>query len=311
MLNILLRRLLIGVPTLFILITVTFFLLRQAPGGPFDTERVMSPQLQQAVAEKYHLNDPFYKQYYDYVTSILSGDFGPSFQYHDLTVNHLIGKALPVSLTLGFYALLLALLMGLLMGIFSAIGFQRWPDKLLMTLAIVGISVPNFVFASLFILIFSVYWGRLPAGGWGDGTWQHLILPVVALSLPFMAYIARLVRVSLLEALNTDAIRTAYAKGLSHTHVVLYHALPMALLPVISWLGPAAASIMTGSVVIEKIFGLPGLGRYFVQGAQNRDYPLIMGVVIVIGVFIVVFNIITDILASLVDPAAGKHHLSS
>ncbi|WP_395377237.1 oligopeptide ABC transporter permease OppB [Marinicella sp. W31] len=296
------KRLLISIPTLLLLITIAFFLLRLAPGGPFDGERELAPEIKAALETKYNLDQSLPQQYFSYLGDVLTGDFGPSYQYRDLTVNQLLASALPVSLTLGGWALLVVLIVGLSIGMTAAVFHNRWLDRLLMQSAMVGISVPNFVVASLLILLFSVHLEWLPAGGWNNGAWYHLILPVVALALPFIAYLARLSRASMLEALQSDHIRTARAKGVARIHVILRHALPGALQPVIAWLGPAAVSILTGSVVIERVFGIPGIGRYFVQGALNRDYTLIMAVVIVVGVLVLLFNLLADVLQAALDP---------
>jgi len=245
---------------------------------------------------------PLYQQYFRYLGNIVRGDFGPSFQYKDFTVTELIARGFPVSLTLGGLALLLAVVIGASLGTLAAVRQNSWVDYALMSTAMTGISIPNFVVAPLLILFFAIYLNWLPAGGWNSGHWLYLILPVLALSLRYIAYIARLMRGSMIEVLRSDYIRTARAKGLSMPKVVLKHALKPALMPVVSYLGPAAAGIITGSVVIEKIFGVPGLGRYFVQGALNRDYTLVMGVVIFIGVLIVAFNLIVDILYAVLDP---------
>ncbi len=296
------RRLLGAIPTLLVLITISFFLIRVAPGGPFDTEKTLPPEIQANLEKKYHLDEPLYRQYFRYLGNIVRGDFGPSFQYKDFTVTELIAKGFPVSLTLGGLALLLAVLVGVSLGTVAAVKQNSWIDYVLMSTAMTGISIPNFVVAPLLILFFAISLNWLPAGGWNGGHWMYLILPVLALSLRYIAYIARLMRGSMIEVLRSDYIRTARAKGLSMPKVVLKHALKPALMPVVSYLGPAAAGIITGSVVIEKIFGVPGLGRYFVQGALNRDYTLVMGVVIFIGVLIVVFNLIVDILYAVLDP---------
>jgi oligopeptide transport system permease protein len=291
-----------ALPTLLILITISFFLIRVAPGGPFDTEKNLPAEIQKNLEAKYHLDEPLYQQYFRYLGDIVQGDFGPSFQYKDYTVTELIVKGFPVSLTIGGFALLLALIVGVSLGTMAAVRQNSWVDYLLMSSAMTGISIPNFVVAPLLILFFAVYRNWLPAGGWGDGQWNYLVLPVLALSLRYIAYIARLMRGSMIEILQSDYIRTAKAKGLSTVQTVFKHALKPALMPVVSYLGPAAAGIITGSVVIEKIFGVPGLGRYFVQGALNRDYTLVMGVIIFIGVLIVVFNLIVDILYAYLDP---------
>jgi oligopeptide transport system permease protein len=302
MFSYMIKRIAGALPTLLILITISFFLIRVAPGGPFDSEKDLPPEIQKNLEAKYHLDEPLYKQYFRYLGDIVQGDFGPSFQYKDYTVTELIAKGFPVSLTIGGFALLLALILGVSLGTVAAVKQNTWVDYLLMSTAMTGISIPNFVVAPLLILFFAVYRNWFPAGGWGDGQWNYLVLPVVALSLRYIAYIARLMRGSMIEILQSDYIRTAKAKGLSTFQTVFKHALKPALMPVVSYLGPAAAGIITGSVVIEKIFGVPGLGRYFVQGALNRDYTLVMGVIIFIGVLIVVFNLIVDILYAYLDP---------
>ncbi len=290
------------------LVTLAFFLIRVAPGGPFDSEKDLPIEIQKSIEAKYHLDEPLYQQYFRYLGDILQGDFGPSFQYKDFTVTELIAKGFPISLTIGGLALVFSLIVGVTLGTFAAVRQNSWVDYALMSTAMLGISIPNFVVAPLLILFFAVYYDWFPAGGWGDGHWQYLVLPVLALSLRYIAYIARLMRGSMIEILQSDYIRTAKAKGLSTFQTVVKHALKPALLPVVSYLGPAAAGILTGSVVIEKIFGVPGLGRYFVQGALNRDYTLVMGVIIFMGVLIVLFNLLVDILYAYLDP---KIHLDN
>lgn len=308
MLRYMIKRIAGAIPTLLILITISFFLIRVAPGGPFDSEKDLPPEIQKNLEAKYHLDEPLYQQYFRYLGDIVQGDFGPSFQYKDYTVTELIAKGFPVSLTIGGLALLFALIVGVSLGTMAAVRQNSWVDYLLMSTAMTGISIPNFVIAPLLILFFAVYRNWFPAGGWGDGQWNYLVLPVLALSLRYVAYIARLMRGSMIEILQSDYIRTAKAKGLSMTQTVFKHALKPALMPVVSYLGPAAAGIITGSVVIEKIFGVPGLGRYFVQGALNRDYTLVMGVIIFIGVLIVIFNLIVDILYAVLDPKIRLEH---
>jgi oligopeptide transport system permease protein len=302
LLRYILRRLLGAVPTLFILLTLAFFMIRLAPGGPFDGDKVLPPEIQANLDAKYRLDQPLWKQYLSYLGDILRGDLGPSFQYRDFTVNELIGQGFPVSLRLGASALLLAFTLGVLVGSVAAWRQNSRLDHWLMGSSMVGIAIPNFVVAPLLVLLFAVTLGWLPAGGWGGGALRNMLLPVIALALPYLAYIARLTRGSMVETLRSDFIRTARAKGLPEWQVLLKHALRPALLPVVSYLGPAAAAIITGSVVIEQIFGLPGMGRYFVQGALNRDYTLVMGVVIFVGVLIVVFNLIVDVLYAILDP---------
>lgn len=297
-----LRRLATAVPTLLLLVTAAFFLMRAAPGGPFDDERVMPAEIQAQVEAAYHLDEPLWRQYLIYMGNLARGDLGPSFRYEGRTVNELIAAGLPVSLTIGGLALAMALLLGALAGITAALRRGRFTDHAVMALSMTGISIPNFVIAPLLILGFAVMLGWLPAGGWQDAGWQHLVMPVIALGLPQVAYVARLLRGSLIEALGSDFVRTAHAKGLPMRRVVLRHALRPALLPVVSYLGPAAAALITGSVVIEQIFGIPGLGRHFVQGALNRDYTLVLGLVLFYGSLIIAFNFVVDVLYGVLDP---------
>ena len=302
MLRYALRRLVGAIPTLLVLITLAFFMIRVAPGGPFDSEKSLPPEIEANLNEAYHLDEPLWQQYLRYMGNILQGDFGPSFQYREYSVNELIAQGFSVSLTIGGTALLVALLVGCTLGIIAALRQNRPTDYAVTTVAMTGISIPNFVIAPLLILLFAVTLGWLPAGGWdGDGLGK-VVMPVIALALPQIAYISRLMRGSMIEVLRSNFIRTARAKGLSETRIILRHALRPAFLPVLSYLGPASAAVITGSVVIEKIFGIPGLGRYFVQGALNRDYTLVMGVVVFYGMLIIVFNFIVDLLYGALDP---------
>lgn len=304
MLSYSLRRVLGAIPTLLVLLALTFALIRVAPGGPFDTERQLPPEIEANLERAYHLDESLPRQFVRYLGNLLQGDFGPSFQYRDYTVGELIAAGFPVSLSLGASAMSLALLLGIFIGVVAALRQNSLTDHGAMALAMTGISVPNFVMAPLLILVFSVYLGWLPAGGLGGSSLKlsNMILPVITLALPQIAYIARLMRGSMIEVLHSDFARTARAKGLPLRHLVLRHALKPALLPVVSYLGPATAGIITGSVVIEQIFGLPGLGRYFVQGALNRDYTLVMGVVVFFGVLIILFNLLVDLVYALLDP---------
>jgi len=294
-------RLLGLIPTLLVLITIAFFLIRMAPGGPFDSEKILPPEIRANLDVKYHLDEPLIKQYFRYLGQIITLDFGPSFQYKDWTVNELIARGFPVSLTIGGLAMLLAFFLGTLIGIVAAMRQNTAVDYSIMGVAMLGISIPNFVVAPLLILLVAVYAGWLPAGGW-DWSVQRMVLPVVTLALPAIAYIARLTRGSMIEVLHSNYIRTARAKGLPEYLVILRHALKPALLPVISFMGPATAALITGSVVIERIYSIPGLGSYFVQGALNRDYTLVMGVVIFYGVIIILLNFIVDILYAWMNP---------
>jgi oligopeptide transport system permease protein len=302
MLSYIIKRFIGAWPTLLILITLAFFMMRAAPGGPFDTEKTLPPEIQANLDRKYHLDEPLYQQYLRYLGDLLQGDFGPSFQYKDYTVNELIATGFPVSLRLGASAILIAFVVGGAIGTFAALRQNSATDYSVMAAAMTGISIPNFVMAPLLILVFAVYLKWLPAGGWQDGAFRNTVLPIIALSLPQIAYISRLMRGSMIEVLRSNYIRTARAKGLPQRTVLLRHALRPALLPVISFLGPATAAVITGSVVIEQIFGIPGLGRYFVQGALNRDYTLVMGVVVFYGILIIVFNFLVDLVYALLDP---------
>jgi len=276
--------------------------MRVAPGGPFDTEKTLPPEVQANLDKKYHLDEPLIKQYGRYLFELAKGDFGPSFQYKDYSVNELIATGFPVSLRLGLSAIFLAFFIGSALGTIAALRQNSFTDYSVMTAAMTGISVPNFVMAPILILVFAVFFKWLPAGGWNSGAFKNTILPIVSLALPQIAYISRLTRASMIEVLRGNPIRTARAKGLPERLVILRHALRPALLPVISYLGPATAAIITGSVVVEQIFGIPGLGRYFVQGALNRDYTLVMGVVVFYGALIILFNFIVDLVYAMLDP---------
>ena len=296
------RRFLSAVPTIFIVVTISFFLIRIAPGGPFNLERPLEPQVMENLRRAYRLDDPLVVQYGHYLWNLLRGDFGPSFVYRDFTVSELIMQGLPYSIILGSWALLIAVVGGVAIGTYAALRQNSWIDYLVMAVATTGVTIPNFVVGPVLSLVFAVFLGLLPAGGWGDGGWRNLILPVIALSLPQLAVFARLTRGSMIETLRADHVRTARAYGLPARTVIVTHALRAALMPVVSYLGPTAAGVLTGSVVVESIFGLPGVGRYFVLGALNRDYTLVMGTVVLISIFIVVFNLIVDVLYAMLDP---------
>ncbi len=296
------RRLLGAIPTLLILVALAFFMIRVAPGGPFDSEKVLLPEIEANLRAAYHLDEPLYQQFGRYLGGLLQGDFGPSFQYRDYNVTELIMAGFPVSLRLGGFAMILALLVGVTAGSIAALRQNTRTDYALMSVSMTGISIPNFVMAPMLILFFAVYLGWLPAGGLGDGSPRNLVLPVITLALPQIAYISRLTRGSMIEILRSNFIRTARAQGLPERTILIRHALKPALLPVVSYLGPATAAIITGSVVIEQIFSLPGLGRFFVQGALNRDYTLVMGVVVFYGVLIILFNLLVDLAYAWLDP---------
>ena len=296
------KRLLVGVPTLLVIITLAFGLLHAAPGGPFDADKAMIPEIKAAVEARYHLDEPLPLQYLRYVGGVLQGDFGPSFQYQDTSVNDLIAQGLPIDLTIGLLAMALALCVGVPLGVVAALRRNTLWDRLASVIALLGISVPSYITAPLLILVFAVSLRWLPAGDWGDGALRNLVLPVVALSLPYVAYIARLLRASLLEVLQTPWVRTARAKGMPWRTILLRHALRPALMPLVAFLGPATVGVVTGSIAIETIFGLPGIGRFFVDGAFNRDYTVVMGVTILYGVLIVIANLLADVVQALLDP---------
>jgi oligopeptide transport system permease protein len=296
------RRLLGAVPTLFLIITFSFFIMRLTPGGPFDKERPVPPEIEKNLLAAYHMDEPLWQQYFRYVGGILQGDFGPSFKVHDFSVAELLAAGLPASMQLGGFALLLAVLIGLPLGCIAALKQNSRVDYAVMGVSMAGIAVPNFVVAPLLTLVFAVYLKLLPAGGWGGGALRNMVLPIIALGLPQVAYIARLTRGSMVEVLRSNYIRTARAKGLTERVVLTRHAIKAAILPVVSYLGPAAAGLMTGSVVIEIIFQIPGIGRYFVQSALNRDYTVVMGVVIAYGIAIILFNLLVDLVYGLLDP---------
>ncbi len=287
-------------PVLLAIVTASFFVMRLAPGGPFDMERALPAEVRANIEAKYHLDEPLVRQYVRYLGDVLRGDLGPSFRYPDRTVAELIGLGFPVSVTLGACALGFALLAGGAAGIVAALRHNRLADYLTMSLALGGVSIPNFVLGPLLILAFALRLGWLPVAGWGS--WRHLVLPTLTLGVFYMAYVARLARAGMLEAIVQDFVRTARAKGLREAAVVLRHALPSAVLPVLSYLGPAAAGALTGSVVVETIFGIPGIGRYFVTSALNRDYTMVLGTVIFYSSLLVCFNLAVDVLYAWLDP---------
>lgn len=296
------KRFLEAVPTLLILITISFFMMRLAPGSPFSTERGLPPQIVAKIEAEYGLNKPMHEQYFTYLGNILQGDFGPSFKYKDYSVNELIEQALPVSATIGLLAFIFTTIVGIGIGTLAALKQNTWLDYTMMSTAMLGVIMPSFVLAPVLIYVFSIKLGWLPAGGWQGGSWEYILLPMLSMSLLYIASFARITRGSMIETLNSNFIRTAKAKGLPFSTIVLRHALRPALLPVLSYMGPAFVGIITGSVVIETIFGLPGLGKLFVNGALNRDYSLVLGLTILIGFLTITFNAIVDILLAAIDP---------
>jgi len=297
-----LRRLLSAIPTLLVIITLAFFMMRAAPGGPFDSQRKLTPEVERNIKAAYDLDKPLWRQYVIYLGKVAHGDLGPSYKNQDFTVVQLIGTGLPVSARLGLSAMALALLLGTALGVAAALKQNRWEDYSVMAGAMLGITIPTFVTAPILTLIFGIYAGLLPVGGWNGGALRNMILPVMVLALPQIAIVARLMRGSMVEVLRANYIRTARAKGLPVHRIVLGHALRAAALPLVSYLGPALAAVLTGSLVVEQIFGLPGIGRYFVQGALNRDYTLVMGVVICYATLIIFLNFLADITYGILDP---------
>jgi len=298
------NRLLGIIPTLLIIITLSFFIVRIAPGGPFATERNMPEVIKRNIEAKYHLDEPLLKQYGRYMFDVLRGDLGPSFKYKDYDVNYLIFTSLPKSIVLGLWAMAIALTFGMSAGIIAAVKQNSWIDYLSMGVAVIGISIPLFVIAPVLQLFFAMKHKWLPTSGWyttGEG-WKSVILPAVSLSFAYFADIARLTRSSMLETLRSDYIRTAKAKGMKSSTIIFKHAMKGAMLPVVSYLGPAFAGIITGSIVVEQIFRVPGLGKFFVQSSFNRDYTLIVGVVIVYSVILIIMNFIVDLIYAQLDP---------
>ena len=302
MLRYTLRRLLGAIPTLFLVIVLAFLLVHAAPGGPFDDERALPPEIEANIAAAYHLDEPLPVQFLRYLGGVVQGDFGPSYSYRDYTVSELIGRSFPVSVQLGIFAMLLAAASGISLGVVAALNRNSALDRIVMGFAMTGISIPVFVIAPVLVLFFAVKLQWLPASWTGTEGPSRLLLPVLSLALPQIAYVARLTRASLIEVLSSDFIRTARAQGLGTAAIVRYHALKPAMLPVLSYMGPAVAAVLTGSVVVEEIFGIPGLGQLFVRGSLNRDYTLVLGVVIFYATLIVLLNLLVDLLYGAIDP---------
>lgn len=302
MLRFILRRLIITIPTILVVITITWGLVRLAPGNFYSGEKRIPAAIEKNIREKYGLDSPWYRQYSRSMGHLLQLDFGTSLKYEGQSVNAIIARSFPVSAIIGVLAYLLALLVGVVVGSVAALKQNsRW-DYASMTLAMLGISIPNFVLGPILVLIFSLtlYW--LPPSRWGGFPSKNLVLPVITLSAIYMAYIARLTRAGMLEVLRSDYIRTARSKGLSESQVVIRHALRGGLLPVVSYTGPALAFLLTGTVVVERIFALPGLGNYFIQASLNRDEPLVIGIVAFIAIILLMMNLLVDIAYAYLDP---------
>ncbi len=297
------RRVLSIIPTLFIVITLSFFLIRLAPGGPFAREREVPEAILQNLMKRYHMDEPLVKQYLRYMGDVIRWDFGPSYRYRDLSVNEIIDEGLPISMSLGVISLVLATVGGIAIGIISALKQNRWQDYVVTSIAVIGISVPLFVMGPVLQLVFGMKLKILPIGQWiSTHGIKAVILPAITLSFPYFAYIARLSRASILEVLRSDYIRTARAKGLKESVVVWKHVLKGAMLPVVTYLGPAFSGIVVGSIVVESVFLVPGIGRPFVQSALNRDYTLIMAEVVVYSIILIIANLVVDILYGFLDP---------
>ena len=306
MLRYALRRIAGVIPTLLVIVTVSFCVVRLAPGGPFEQEQTLPPAVRANLERLYGLDQPLTVQYAHYLRGLLRGDFGPSLRQRDFSVSELIAQGLPLSATLGLAAILLAVLTGVPAGVLAALWRNRGADYCITTLAAFGLALPSFVTGPLFALVFGLYLRWLPVAGWQHGAPRYLVLPVLTLALPVAAYVARLTRASLLEVLGAHYVRSARARGLGSARVLWRHALRPALMPVVSYLGPAVAFVMTGSLVIETVFGLPGTGRYLVAGAIDRDYPLVMGMIVVYGALTLFLNLIADLIYGWLDP--GVRH---
>jgi oligopeptide transport system permease protein len=302
MLRYIFRRLLTAIPTLFAIVTISFFLMRVAPGGPFNQEKGLNPIIKSNLERVFGLDQPLWQQYLTYLGNLLRGDFGPSYNLPDFTVRELFAAGLPVSIQLGSAALVVALVIGTALGVWAALRQNTAVDYTVTALATAGSTIPTFVIAPFYQLLFAQTLRWVPVGGWADGALINKIGPIITLSLPFIAIFARLMRGSMIEALNSHHIRTARALGLSDYAIIVKHAMRGALLPIVSFAGPAAAALLTGSIIVESIFQIPGVGRYFFEAALNRDYTLVMGTVVVIAIFTIIFNLIVDLLYALIDP---------
>lgn len=297
------RRLVVAIPTLLILVIISFVLMFAAPGGPFNGERPLPPEIMANIEARYGLDQPYWKQMVDYVWNVVVHfDFGPSFKYRDQTVNSIIAQGFPVTLTYGAWGFLFAVIFGVGLGVLAAIRHNTWLDYLAVGVTVGAQVLPNFVLAPVLVLVFTLWLGWLPGGGWNGGQWEFLVLPVIAMATSYVASIARITRSSMLEVMNAGFIRTARAKGLPMHRIILRHALKPAMLPVLSYLGPAFVLMITGSVVVDQYFSTGGIGQAFVNSAFNRDYSVIMGITILVGALTILFNLVVDILYAWIDP---------
>lgn len=301
MINYIFKRLVYALPVLFVVISATFFLIRMAPGGPFDEDNVLPQEVIEQLNQRYHLDKPIHQQFASYLYHLIQGDLGPSFRYANRSVNEMIAAGLPITLELACYAILIALTLGVSSGVIAALKPNSLQDYLPMSVAMLGLSIPNFLMGPLLVLVFGLWLEWLPVSGWGYNPGDK-ILPAVTLGTAYAAYIARLTRTGMLEILSQDFVRTAYAKGLPTYYIVIKHCLRGGLTPVVAFLGPALAGLIAGSFVVESIFQIPGLGRFYVQAAFNRDYTMIMGTTILLSTLIIFFNLLADIIGAWMNP---------
>ena len=285
-----------------LVIAIAFLMVRAAPGGPFDSERALPPDVAANIESAYHLDEPLPVQFLRYLEGVVRGDLGPSYRYRDYTVSEIIGQAFPLSIRLGALAMLLAVIVGVSAGMAAALHKNTLVDRLISAVAMIGISVPVFVVAPLMVLVFAVILNWMPASYAGSGSADRLIMPIIALALPQIAYIARLTRASMIEVMASDFVRTARAQGLRTLSIVRYHAVKPVMLPLLSYMGPAIAAVLTGSVVVEQIFGIPGVGQFFISGALNRDYTLVLGITIFYSAIVIILNLVVDLMYGFLDP---------
>jgi oligopeptide transport system permease protein len=297
-----LKRILGAIPTLLLVIAIAFLMVHAAPGGPFDSARALPPEIEENVRRAYHLDESLPQQFFRYLDGLWRGDLGPSYRYRDYTVAELIGVALPLSMRLGAIAMLVAIFAGVSAGLIAALKKNTLIDRLVSGIAMIGISVPIFVIAPLMVLVFAVVLGWLPASWTGGSGPGRLLMPVIALALPQIAYIARLTRASMINVMGSDFVRTARAQGLSTISIIRYHAFKPAMLPLLSYMGPAIAGILTGSVVVEQVFGIPGVGSLFIRQALNRDYTVVLGITVFYAALVILLNLIVDLLYGFLDP---------
>ncbi len=302
MLRYALLRIIGAIPTLLLVIAIAFLMVHAAPGGPFDSERALPPDIEENINRAYHLDESLPKQFVRYIGGLWRGDLGPSYRFRDYTVAELIGGALPLSMRLGALAMILAIVVGGSAGVVAALQKNTFIDRLVTGVAMIGISVPVFVIAPVMVLVFAVFLNWLPASWSGGGNADRLVMPVIALALPQIAYIARLTRASMINVMGSHFVRTARAQGLSTMSIIRYHTIKPVMLPLLSYMGPAIAGVLTGSVVVEQVFGIPGVGSLFIREALNRDYTVVLGITVFYAALVIVLNLIVDLLYGFLDP---------